>query len=177
MAKKPTTAPRSSAPTVVRDESSELDFGDVALGLTAAIVLPVIAYFTLDLVGLPVGGTAGFNSEQADQFRQVRNEVPPMTVEEAQYILQRVQYLVDDRAKDFVSRSRRTDDNQEKSFWQDLAKGVLGPAESSLKKVTNEESEHHHLPDKILDATQQWLKKVDSLRFELAQEDPFRHVR
>ena len=110
-------------------------------------------------------------------MRATDRYVPPMTPEEARIILDHVQYSVDDRAAEYIRRSRDCDDNTEKNFWQEIAKGVLGPAEADLQRILDESGRNLAMPVEIKDAAQKWLTKVDTLRFQLDQEDPFRQSR
>ena len=109
MAKRPPLRSRP-APTSAA-ENDELDFGDLTLGLVAAVVLPVMVALILGLIGMPVGGSEGLNAEQAELMRATDRYVPPMTPEEARIILDHVQYSVDDRAAEYIRRSRSTVQN------------------------------------------------------------------
>jgi len=169
--------PRSRPAPTSAAENDELDFGDLTLGLVAAVVLPVMVALILGLIGMPVGGSEGLNAEQAELMRATDRYVPPMTPEEARIILDHVQYSVDDRAAEYIRRSRDCDDNTEKNFWQEIAKGVLGPAEADLQRILDESGRNLAMPVEIKDAAQKWLTKVDTLRFQLDQEDPFRQSR
>ena len=84
---------------------------------------------------------------------------------------------MDDRAKNYYDRSRAVSDNSIKNYWQELAQGVLGKAESSLKRVQDEFRNNPEKGSAILDAAQLWFKKVDALQVAIEQEDPFRQVR
>ncbi|NRA74408.1 MAG: hypothetical protein HRU16_00590 [Planctomycetes bacterium] len=175
MAKRTRPRPRP-APVQAKDDN-DLDFGDLTLGLVAAIVLPVMVAVVLGLVGMPVGGSTEFNSEQADIIRESDRFVPPMTDVEARIILSQVQYSVDNRAAEYIRRSRATEDAQEKNFWQEVSKGVLGPAEANLQRILDEAGRNLDMSVEIKDAAQEWITKVDTLRFQLDQEDPFRQIR
>ncbi|MBT5738046.1 MAG: hypothetical protein HOI29_05680 [Planctomycetes bacterium] len=177
LAKRPPSPPRATPKAPVDPDSNEIDFGDVTLGITALIGIPVVTLVLLGLIGMPFGGTSGDNPEQAEQWRQVKLYRPSMTTEEAQLILTKVQFWVDDRAKDYIRRSRLTEDSHEKNFWQEVAKGVLSPAENELSAIIDAAAKQKKIPEEIRDATLQWISKVDKLRTELDQEDPFRQIR
>jgi hypothetical protein len=100
-----------------------------------------------------------------------------MTIKEAQIILQRVQFWVDDRAAEYIRRSRSTDAAQEKNYWQGIAIGVLGEAADDLSRVLDATALDLEIKTLVRDATQEWISKIDKLRFELDQEDPFRQIR
>ncbi|MEC9477431.1 MAG: hypothetical protein VX764_10370 [Planctomycetota bacterium] len=169
--------PRSRPATSQPPDNDELDFGDLTLGFVAAIVLPVAVAIVLGLIGMPVGGSDQLNAEQAELMRNTDRFVPLMTDEEAKIILDQVQYSVDNRAAEYIRRSRATDNNTEKNFWQEVSKGVLGPVEADLQRVLDEAGRNLKMSSQVKDAAQQWLTKVDTLRFQLEQEDPFRHSR
>ncbi|MEO2148939.1 MAG: hypothetical protein ABGY15_02010 [bacterium] len=177
LAKRSPSPPRATPKAPVDLDSNEIDFGDVTLGITAMIGIPVVTLVLLSLIGMPFGGAPGDNPEQAEQWRQVKLYRPPMTTEEAQLILAKVQFWVDDRAKDYIRRSRLTEDSHEKNFWQEVAKGVLSPAENELSAIIDAAAKQKKIPEAIRDATLQWISKVDKLRTELDQEDPFRQIR
>jgi hypothetical protein len=171
------TRPRPRPAPVQAKDDNDLDFGDLTLGLVAAIVLPVMVAVVLGLVGMPVGGSTELNSEQANLFRESDRFVPPMTDVEARVIRSQVQYSVDNRAAEYMRRSRATEDAQEKNFWQEVSKGVLGPAEANLQRILDEAGRNLDMSVEIKDAAQEWITKVDTLRFQLDQEDPFRQIR
>lgn len=171
--KSPRSRPAQSTPA----ENDELDFGDLTLGFVAAVVLPFAVAVILGMIGMPVGGSDQLNAEQAEQMRNTNRFVPPMTDAEARIILDQAQYSVDNRAAEYIRRSRATENNTEKNFWQEISKGVLGPVEADLQRVLDEAGKNLSISVGIKDAAQQWLTKVDTLRFQLEQEDPFRHSR
>ncbi len=171
------SAPTSPPPPVQAAEADELDFGDLTLGFVAAIVIPVVVGVVLGLIGMPVSGPAGINPEQAELMRGANRFVPPMTMAEARIILGQVQYSIDDRAVEYIRRSRATPDPQAKRFWQEVAIGVLGTAEADLQRLLDEAAKNLEMPVKIKDAAQEWINKVDTLRFQLDQENPFRMIR
>ena len=175
--KKKPSPPRAAAKASSQADSDQLDFGDLTLGIVAAVVMPVLVAILLGIVGMPVGGSGGFNADQAQQFRDVRGYTPPMTIKEAQIILQRVQFWVDDRAAEFIRRSRSTDAAQEKNYWQGIAIGVLGEAADDLSRVLDATALDLEIKTLVRGATQEWISKIDKLRFELDQEDPFRQIR
>lgn len=177
LAKRPESAPRATPKAPLDPDSNELDFGDLILGIIAVIGLPVVAFLMLDFIGMPVGGSSDLNAEQSEKWKQVSLYRPPMTTEEAQIILSKVQFWVDDRAAEYIRRSRLTEDAQEKNFWQEIAKGVLSPAENELSAILDATAKNKQIPLAIRDASQQWISKVDKLRTELDQEDPFRQIR
>jgi hypothetical protein len=178
--KKPTrSAPQQGGgkPPVIRAEEDDLDMGDLLIGVCGLVGLPVVTLIVLSFIGMPFGGSEEMNSEQADVYRSIDKFVPQMTTQEAGIILNRVQYWVDDRAKNYYDRSRAVSDNSIKNYWQELAQGVLGKAESSLKRVQDEFRNNPEKGSEILDAAQLWFKKVDALQVAIEQEDPFRQVR
>jgi hypothetical protein len=177
LAKRSSSPPRATPKAPVDPDSDGIDFGDVTLGITAMIGIPVVTLVLLSLIGMPFGGAPGDNPEQAEKWRQVKLYRPPMTTEEAQLILAKVQFWVDDRAQDYIRRSRLTEDSHEKNFWQEVAKGVLSPAENELSAIIDAAAKQKKIPEAIRDATLQWISKVDKLRTELDQEDPFRQIR
>lgn len=175
VAKKSPPRPAPKAP--IQDDSDQLDFGDLTLGVVAAIVMPVLVAILLGIVGMPVGGSGGLNVDQVQQIRDVKGYTPPMTIKEAQITLQRVQFWVDDRAADYIRRSRGTDAAQEKNYWQGIAIGVLGEAADDLSRVLDATALDLEMKTLVRDATQEWISKIDKLRSELDREDPFRQIR
>ena len=137
------------------------------------IGIPVVTLVLLSLIGMPFGGAPGDNPEQAEKWRQVKLYRPPMTTEEAQLILAKVQFWVDDRAQDYIRRSRLTEDSHEKNFWQEVAKGVLSPAENELSAIIDAAAKQKKIPEAIRDATLQWISKVDKLRHRTGSGRPF----
>ncbi|MFL2858566.1 MAG: hypothetical protein ACJ0DK_09225 [Planctomycetota bacterium] len=59
------------------------------------------------------------NSQQADVYRGLDKHVPPMTDGEAVTILNRSKFWIDDRAKDYMKRSR----GYRRQFHQELLAG------------------------------------------------------
>ena len=174
----PKVAPKSTSQSkVIRAEEDDFDMGDLIIGLCGLIGLPVVTLIILSFIGMPFGGTAEMNSQQADVYRGLENIVPPMTEAEALIVLNRVKYWVDDRAKDYMKRSRGTEDNAIKRYWQEVAKGVLGKAEADLKRVQSDFRKNPKADVGILDSAQQFLSQIDTLQVQIQQEDPFRQVR
>lgn len=171
-------APSKQPQKVVRqEEDDDIDMGDLIVGLVALVGLPVVTLIILSFLGMPFGGTTEMNSQQADVYRGLDKHVPQMTDQEAVTILNRVKYWIDDRAKEYMKRSRATDDNSIKSYWQGVAKKVLGIAEADLKRVQNNLRKDPDASRQILDSAQQFLLQIDTLQVQIQQEDPFRQVR
>jgi len=171
------TPPPKSQPNVVRAEDDDFDLGDLIIGICALVGLPVVTLVVLSFLGMPFGGSAEMNSQQADEYRGLDSIVPTMTEDEALIILTRVKFWVDDRAKDYMKRSRGTGDNAIKRYWQEVAKGVLGKAEADLKRVQSDFRNNPSADAGILDSAQQFLSQIDILQVQIQQEDPFRQVR
>ena len=170
--------PARQAQKVVRpEEDDDIDMGDLIVGLVALIGLPIVTLVILSFLGMPFGGTSEMNSQQADVYRGLDKHVPDMTDQEAVTILNRVKYWIDDRAKEYMKRSRATSDNAVKSYWQGVAKKVLGIAEADLKRIQNNMRKNPDASVAILDSAQQFLLQIDTLQVQIQQEDPFRQVR
>ena len=85
--------------------------GDLIVGLVALVGLPGGDFGDSVIFGNALRGTSEMNSQQADVYRGLDKHVPPMTDGEAVTILNRSKFWIDDRAKDYMKRSRATDDN------------------------------------------------------------------
>ena len=176
-------APRAAAPprqtqkVVRQEEDDDIDMGDLIVGLVALVGLPVVTLVILSFLGMPFGETSEMNSQQADVYRGLDKHVPPMTDAEAVTILNRSKFWIDDRAKDYMKRSRATEDNSIKNYWQGAAKKVLGKAEADLKRIQNNLRKDPNASVQILDSAQQYLLQIDTLQVQIQQEDPFRQVR
>ena len=171
------TPPTKQSPNVVRSEEDDIDMGDLIVGLVALVGLPVVTLVILSFIGMPFGGTSEMNSQQADVYRGLEKHVPNMTDAEAVVILNRVKFWIDDRAKDYMKRSRATSDNAIKRYWQEVAKKVLGIAEADLKRIQNDLRKNPEASVAILDSAQQFLSQIDTMQVQIQQEDPFRQVR
>lgn len=169
--------PTKQNPNIVRAEDDDIDMGDLMVGLVALVGLPVVTLVVLSFIGMPFGGTSEMNSQQADTYRGLEKIVPNMTDAEAVIILNRVKFWIDDRAKDYMKRSRATSDNAIKRYWQEVAKKVLGVAEADLKRIQNDLRKNPDATVAILDSAQQFLSQVDTMQVQIQQEDPFRQVR
>jgi len=162
-----------------QNEDSELDFGDVFLGVVYALIIPVVVYFGLSAVGLPVGG----NSRISNEDLMAHNDrlgalVPPITRGEVQLRVEEVQRRMK-LVSDYVRRSRATQDNQRKGRWLEYAITVLGQCRNDLEKIQSSLSGNPTLArDGALgERIQLWLANVAELERVIHAEDPFKGLR
>lgn len=166
-------------PKGARNDNEELDFGDVFLGVVYAVIIPVVVYFGLSAVGLPVGAKTSISNKDLMTHNEKLKELKPaITQGEVALRVEEVQRRMK-LVSDYLRRSRATDDNQRKGRWLEYAITVLGQCRNELEEVQSSLSGNPTLArdGAIEERIQLWLANVAELERVIHAEDPFKGLR
>ena len=175
----PPARPRPSAraaatPNVVRrDDESPMDPMDIVLGVVWAIVIPVVTYGVLFFAGLT--GSGETFEESLRRNEQVRKVEPPVTYQEIDLRLARVDQILQDRVPEYVQRAGRAKDNRMKNWWQELAFRVLGVCRNELEQVQLAVPKNPELRQKpeIEQGIRRRLEHIGSQEEQIIRDNPF----